>query len=134
MHRPWRLLLLGLLFCLPTAACDLFSDGATRIAYQIKDGVKKLERREGAVYHLTEVTPEGFRQCSGPYTVQFDRVGAVIVWCRDTVGTTVSSHSTSYHRRFVTTEATTIIDKGTGETLTITLERRGSRAHLTAVR
>ena len=39
----------------------------------------------------------------------------------------VSSHSTSYHARFVTTPRTYILEKKAGATLLIDLERRNDR-------
>jgi hypothetical protein len=66
--------------------------------------------------------------------VQLDRVGAMIVWCNDAAGKTVSSHSTSSHNRAVDTSQTFIVDKDAGETLIIDLERRGGRAVITGVR
>ena len=68
------------------------------------------------------------------YKVQLDKVGAMIIWCKDAAGETVSSHSTSYHARFVETPETYLIDKEAGETLTIELERRGKRAVIVDVR
>jgi len=49
-------------------------------------------------------------------------------------GETVSSHSTPYHARFVDTPQTYLLEKPMGTTLTSDLERRGSRAVITAVR
>ena len=63
------------------------------------------------------------------YKVQVDEAGAIIIWCYDANGTdTASSHSTSYHRRYVDTPTTYILDKGAGEALLIELERQGGRA------
>ncbi len=84
-----------------------------------------------AVYHATPSRPG---QCDGPYKVQLDRVGAMIVWCMDAAGNTVSSHSTSSHNRAVDTSQTFIVDKGAGKTLIVDLERRGGRAVITGVR
>jgi hypothetical protein len=71
----------------------------------------------------------------GPYRVQLDKVGAIIVWCKDAAGdTTVSSHSTSYHARFVDTVETRIVDKPAKEALVIDLERRGGRVVIVGVR
>jgi hypothetical protein len=65
--------------------------------------------------------------------VQLDQVGAIIIWCYDTAGHTVSSHSTTYHSRFVNTPQTYLLDKPAGATLTIELERRHGRAVITDV-
>lgn len=79
-------------------------------------------------------TPSKADECTGPYTVQLDKVGAMILWCHEVSGNTVSSHSTSYHSRFVDTPETYKVDKPAGSTLTIDLERRGSRAVIAGVR
>jgi hypothetical protein len=60
-------------------------------------------------------------------------VGALIVWCKDATGDTVSSHSTSYHARFVDTSGTHLLQKSAGTTLTIDLERRNGRAVISGV-
>lgn len=73
-------------------------------------------------------------QCDGPCRVQVDKVGAIIVWCYDASGKTVSSHSTTSHGKAVDTPRTWILDKGAGETLIIDLERRRGRAVITNVR
>jgi hypothetical protein len=73
-------------------------------------------------------------ECVGPYAVQLDKVGAMIVWCKDDSGKTISSHSTSYHARFVDTPQTYVLEKPAGSTLTIDLERRDGRAVVTDVR
>jgi hypothetical protein len=65
--------------------------------------------------------------------VQLDKVGALIIWCKDETGTTVSSHSTSYHARFVDTPQTYILEKPAGSTLIIDIERRAGRAVITSV-
>lgn len=121
-----------LLFAL--AACDALTDAATRIAYDIEAGEGRLGRGEGAKYSIEHKTPSAAGQCVGPYRLQVDKVGALVIWCRDDAGATVSSHSTTYHSRYVTTPQTWILDKPAGSTLTIDLERRGGRAVITNVR
>jgi hypothetical protein len=83
-----------------------------------------------SVHHRT---PSASGQCTGPYTAQLDKVGATI-WCKDASGETVSSHSTSYHGRYVDTPTTHLLDKEAGSTLIIDLERRSGRAVVTDVR
>ncbi|HXZ49537.1 MAG TPA: hypothetical protein VEG27_10975 [Usitatibacter sp.] len=123
-----------LLACIAATACDVLTDGATRIASQIERGADRLGSGEGARYTIDDATPASGRDCAGPYTAQLDKVGALIVWCKDAAGATVSSHSTSYHARFVDTERTFIVDKPAGSHLAIELERRGGRATIVAVR
>lgn len=116
------------------AGCNSFTDAATRIAYDIEAGAGKLRKEEGARYSIQHQTPSAADQCVGPYAVQLDKVGALIVWCKDESGKTVSSHSTSYHARFVDTPQTWIIEKPARSILTIDVERRGSRIAITDVR
>lgn len=46
----------------------------------------------------------------------------------------MSSHSTTYHSRFVDTPRTWILDKPAASTLTIDLQRQGGRAVIVDVR
>lgn len=104
------------------------TDAATRLAYDIEAGADRVGRADGARHTVVHRTPSSSDECIGPYKVQFDAVGLIVFWCKDDSGQTiVSSHSTSYHRRFVVTPETHILDKSAGETLLIDLERRGDR-------
>ena len=123
---PARALLL--LALVAAAGCDFFTDAATRLAYDIEAGAGRLGREDGARYSIRHITPSKPGECDGPYTVQLDKVGALIIWCRDATGRTVSSHSTSYHARFVDTPRTYILEKPAHAPLIIDLERRGGRA------
>jgi hypothetical protein len=116
------------------AGCGIATDPATRLAADLEDAAGRLPPREGATDALHHATPSRPGQCDGPYKVQLDQVGAMIVWCKDAAGTTVSSHSTTSHNRAVDTSQTFIVDKGAGETLIIDLERRDGRAVITGVR
>lgn len=111
-----------------------FTDAATRLAYDIEAGASHLGEEEGARYSIQHHTPSKPGQCAGPYTVQLDKVGALIMWCKDAGGRIVSSHSTSYHARFVDTPQTYILEKAAGATLTIDIERRNGRAVVVGVR
>jgi hypothetical protein len=110
------------------ASCNAFTDAATRLAYDIQGAAARLGPDEGARYTLIHRTPSAPGQCDGPYRLQLDRVGAIVIWCHDRAGAVVSSHSTSWHRRFVDTARTFILDKPAGAPLRIELERRGGRA------
>lgn len=104
------------------------TDAATRLAYDIEAAAGRVGRPDGARYTLVHRTPSNSGECVGPYKVQLDNAGLIVVWCKDATGDrTVSSHSTSYHRRFVDTPETHILDKPAGEALVIDLERRGGR-------
>lgn len=103
-----------------------FTDAATRLAYDIESGVNRMNRLNEAHYSIRH-TPAESSECTGPYTVQFDKVGALIVWCKDAAGNVGASGSTSYHARFIDTPTTYILDKPAGSTLAIDLERRAGR-------
>lgn len=124
------------LFLLPfllLAGC--FTDAATRIAYDIEAGAQRIAQADGSRLTVAHRTPSKHGECEGHYTIQLDQVGAIIIWCKDKEGTqVVSSHSTSYHRRFVDTLRTFILEKRAGETLFIELERRGGRTFITEAR
>ena len=125
---------LWLFFFAALFGCSGFTDAATRLAFDLEAGVKRLGREEGASYTLQHVTPSKAGECSGPFRVQFDRVGALIIWCKDDRGETLTSHSTSYHSRFVETTLTFIVDKPAGSPLLVHLERRNGRPHIVDVR
>jgi hypothetical protein len=115
-------------------ACEVPTDATTRIAFDIEKGERMLGREEGARFTIRHLTPSREGECTGPYMVQIDKVGALIIWCRDGAGNTVSSHSTTYHSRFTDTPETWILEKPAGEALLIDLVRRNGRAHVAAVR
>ena len=80
-------------------------------------------------------TPSRAGQCDGPYRVQLDKVGAMIIWCKDTAGKTVSSHEYVFPRAVRGHAAH--LDRGQGrgaKRSSSTLERRGGRAVITDVR
>jgi hypothetical protein len=100
------------------------TDAATRLAYDLEAAAGRVGRSDGARYRLEHRVPSKSGECAGPYRVQLDKVGAIIIWCMDAAGEkTVSSHSTSYHRRFVVTPQTHILDKAARATLIIDLQR-----------
>jgi len=121
------------IFLAAVAGCDIATDAATRLASDIEAGANRLGSEPGAEYSIQHHTPSKSGECVGPYKVQLDEVGALIIWCMDAAGQTVSSHSTSYHARFVDTPQTFLLEKPAGATLTIELERRGDRAVITDV-
>lgn len=116
---------LGLLAAVPFLT-GCFTDAATRLAYDIESGVNRMNRLDEARDSIRH-TPAESSECAGPYTVQLDKVGALIVWCKDAAGNVVASGSTSYHARFIDTPTTYILDKPAGSTLAIDLERRAGR-------
>lgn len=119
---------------LAAAGCDVGTDAATRLAYDIEAGANRLGGEDGAEYSVHHQTPSKAGQCTGSYKLQLDHVGAMIIWCKDAAGATASSHSTTYHARHVDTPRTFLLDKAAGTMLTIELERRGGRAVITDAR
>jgi len=115
-------------------ACDFATDPATRLAYDIEAGADQLGSDSGATFSILHAAPSKSGECIGPYKIQLDKVGAMIIWCKDAAGETVSSHSTTYHAHFVETPETFLIDKGAGEALIIDLERRGGQTVIVDVR
>jgi len=123
-----------LIFLTTATGCDVATDPATWLAYDLEAGTDRLGREAGATYSVQHNQPSKSGECIGPYKVQLDKVGALIIWCNDASGHTVSSHSTSYHARFVETPQTFTLEKPAGMALTIDLERRNDRAVITNVR
>jgi hypothetical protein len=125
-----RLLPLALVAVL--CAC---TDGATRIAYEIESGVAAFRRSQAkttTVRHTPEAWPDG---CAGAYTVQFTANSALVIWCRKSDGSGVqSSHTTTYHLRFVEVPRTYKLDKDAGEATIIDLAKEDGRVVVTAVR
>jgi hypothetical protein len=127
--RRW----LGLFSFLLLPACDIGTDAATRLACNIEAGAGRLGREDGASYRIRHDTPSQAGECDGPYKVQIDKVGALFIWCMNTAGAVTSSHSTSWHARFVDRPQTCILDKPAGSPLVIDLERLHGRAVITAI-
>lgn len=127
--RPTLLLLCAA----AVAGCDL-TDPATRLAYDIEAGAGRLGSAEGAATTIRHPFPSKAGQCVGPYRVQVDKVGALIVWCNDAGGATVSSHSTTHSARYVRTPQTWIVDKPARATLEIELVRQQGQAVVADVR
>ncbi len=128
MKNSYLVCLILLVCVIFAAGCDVPTDSATRLASGIEAGASQLDSENGDTYSIQDLTPAQGSQCTEPYTVQLDKVGALIVWCKDADGKTVASGSTTYHARFVDTPKTYIVDKPAGSTLTIDLERRNGRA------
>lgn len=127
---PRKLLLLSLLLL---TGC--FTDAATRIAYDIENAAKRVGNAENTKFTLAHRTPSKNGECESGYKVQLDKVGALIIWCKDKENKqTLSSHSTSYHSRFVDTPQTYLLEKNAGETLFIELERRNGRVVIADVK
>lgn len=111
----------------------LLTDAATRLAGELEDGaVRARKAPDGRVIieHLPKASPEG---CADDYRVQFSQASSLVIWCY-TAGNVTSSHTTTSHLPAVDVPQTWIVDKRKGESLFISLERRGDRVVLTGVR
>lgn len=120
-------------FALCLAGCSLLQDSATSIAADIEGGVGRLGRAEGATHVITHHAKARAGANVRSITVQFDQVGALIVWYKDGEGKVLESGSTSYHSRFVDTAETIIVDKPVASPLRIEFQRRNGRAVVTRV-
>lgn len=130
-HVDLRLCLV-LLAALALGGC--FTDPATRLAADLQSAARKLGASEGDRQILIHAVPSSRGECEGPYRVQLDKVGALIIWCKDSQGNTVSSHSTSSHGGKVRTAETFIVDKSAGSALEVVLSRQAGAAVIVAVR
>lgn len=128
-----RYALVALAIFLTLSGCRIYTDAATRLAYDIETAIGQLGTADGSTLTIKHATPSKPDECNGPFRVQFDHAGALIIWCKDANGQTVSSHSTSYHSRFVDTPKTYLVDKPAASLLTIQVERRLGRATITNV-
>ena len=108
------------------SSCGVFTDAATRLASDIESAARKLEA-PGDRITLHHEMPSRPGECAGPYTVQLDKVGALVIWCRDEDGEVLSSPGTSHHRRFVQAPETYYLHKGTGEASRRLIVREGGK-------
>jgi hypothetical protein len=123
--------LLALLAILALTSCDLLYDPATRLDAKIDAAADHLGNSEGATSIIKYRPPDIGRNSS--YAVQFDKVGALIVWYKNLEGTVTASGSTSHIAGFVDIPRTYMVEKPAGATLTIELERMHGRAVIAAV-
>jgi hypothetical protein len=132
MTRRFRRYLLALS---ATAACGAFTDAATRVAYDLEGGAKRLRastERTLTVEHVPEATPEG---CPGDYTLQLSQESALLVWCQDSIGGPSSgSHTTTYHLNYVGVPQTLLIHKHAGEHAWIELTKDGDAIVVSGLR
>lgn len=129
-----RIIALLLLPLLWLSACNLLEDPATSIGFTIESEVTHLGSTEGAHYTIRYRPPAKLAADGGSYSVQFDKVGALIVWYLDANGKVTESATTTFHARFVVTPQTYKLDKPGNAVLLIDLERRGGKAVIVDVR
>lgn len=111
----------------------LFTDSATRLAYDIEAGFKHLRRMQGDRYtieHIPLGSPSG---CAEDFKLQLD-ADIIVVWCKTAAtGEITSSYLTSYHSRFVTMPKSFMLDKRAGQHVFIDLQAGGNKAVITKV-
>jgi hypothetical protein len=120
--------LLSILMALLLPGCSALEDAATSLANDIESGVHNLSNNEGATYVIVHDAKARAGSNVRSFTVQFDKVGALIVWYKDADGKVLESGSTSYHSRFVDTPQTIIVDKDIDAPLSILVQRQRGRA------
>lgn len=113
------------------AGCDIISDPAIRLDDAIDSSVARLGNDEGDMLTI-RYQPDIDK--TGSYRVQFDKVGALIVWYDDAKGKVIDSGSTSHIARYVDIPRTLIIDKPADSALFIVLQRRHGRAIISGVK
>lgn len=125
--------ILPLLILLCVSGCSLLEDSATSIAYDIERGVRHLGSSEGSTHVIEHDAKRRASTDAHTIQVQFDKVGALIVWYKDVDGAVIESASTSYLSRFVDIPETIIVAKQIEPSLKIEIQRRGGRAAVTRV-
>lgn len=135
---PGRFVILaGLLFM---AAC---SDAATRAAYDIESGTRRLGSREGDRAEISYVPGSWPAGCSGSYTLRIEKgtaadqghgnfritenSGGLLVRCYGHDGY-AAGWGTTYHLRFVDVPAAVEVTKNRGETAVIEIQRISGKA------
>ena len=110
-----------------SATTRLLSDAATRIAFDLEKGVRIMDKAHSNTYtvqHHPLSWPDG---CTADFRVQLSERSMLLVWCLQADKVATSSHTTTYHLNFVAVPKTFIVDKATGETVFIDLERQAGR-------
>jgi hypothetical protein len=119
------------------------SDAATRVAYDIESGTRKLGSDDGAradISHAPRSWPDG---CAGSYTLRIEKgasineghnnfrsvkgSGGLSVSCYGQDGN-AHGYGTTYHLRFVDVPAAVAVSKNRGETAFIEVQRVSGRA------
>ena len=107
---------------------DLWTDSATRAAYDLEEAAGAAQRSSAPIYtlvHRPKASPEG---CSHDYSFQLSRQSALLMWCKSPDGTSnVASHSTTYHLRYVDVPEQINLEKRAGEPVTIELHKTAGK-------
>ncbi len=125
--------ILPLLTLLCLTCCSVFEDAATSIAYDIERGVWHLAKKDGSTHVIVHDAKSRAGADARTIMVQFDKVGALIVWYKDVDGKVLESGSTSYLSRFVDIPMTIIVEKPIDSSLKIEVQRQNARAIVSKV-
>jgi hypothetical protein len=121
-----------LILALVLSAC---TDGATRLANDLRDAAAKLRSSGGGhvqVNHVPQARPEG---CAEAYSLLLAERSSIVIWCRPALGEQPTrSYSTTYHLNFVQVPVRYEVEKHQGEATTIDLEMQGGNIVVTNVR
>ena len=106
---------------------DLWTDSATRAAYDLEEAASATQRSSAQTYtlvHRPKASPEG---CSHDYSFQLSQ-SALLMWCKSAEGTSnVASHATTYHLRYVDVPEQINLEKRAGEPVTIELQKTSGK-------
>lgn len=140
MHASLRLAF-ALAFAALATGCALLTDGALRLAYDIRDSAKELRasRQESLeVLHYPCRIPDGV---DGPYQITLQASkgttgsGALIVSAiQDPASPTAPRYATSYHLQFIQVPKELSIRKGWNEPTYITLRKVGDHIEAVSIR
>ena len=107
---------------------DLWTDSATRAAYDLEEAASATQRSSAPTYtlvHRPKASPEG---CSHDYSFQLSRQSSLLMWCKSPDGTSnVTSHATTYHLRYVDVPEQINLEKRAGEPVTIELQKTAGK-------
>lgn len=131
-QKSARALLAVLAAALTLASCGFLYDPATCLDAKVDAAAAQLDDTDGATLDI-EYRPPDIGQNSS-YAVQFDKVGALIVWYKNASGQVTDSGSTSHLARYVDIPKTYIVEKSADAVLTVELQRQHGRVVVTAVR
>ena len=107
---------------------DLWTDSATRAAYDLEQAASATQKSSAPTFtlvHRPKASPEG---CSHDYALQLSRQSSLVMWCKSPDGTSnVASHATTYHLRYVDVPEQINLEKRAGEPVTIELQKTAGK-------
>lgn len=122
-----------MLLALSLTACSMFEDAATSIAYDIERDLWHLGKEDGSKYVVVHDAKARAPSEARTIKVQFDKVGALIVWYMNADGKVLESGATSYLSRFVSIPETIVVDLQMSAPVNIEIQRKNGQAIVTRV-